>query len=238
MPISKDQIENLIASNGDVVGFGEKIGEIGLIYLDDITGEPEWVTVRTGLFGTAESFVPLRGARIAGNDIQVDYDKEIVKDAPRVDADGKLSPEEEQQLYAHYGLSSNQSAGYQTGEVDYDTGRTTVGHDTSGPTTDDAMTRSEERLNVGTRSQEAGRARLRKYVVTENVTQTIPVSREEVRLEHEVILREERPVVEKEAVPVERLRLDTETVTEQETVSEDVRKEQIEADIDDDRTVR
>jgi|SRR5215204_405754 len=75
MPISKDQIENLIASNGDVVGFGEKIGEIGLIYLDDITGEPEWVTVRTGLFGTAESFVPLRGARIAGNDIQVDYDK-------------------------------------------------------------------------------------------------------------------------------------------------------------------
>jgi uncharacterized protein (TIGR02271 family) len=97
-------------------------------------------------------------------------------------------------------------------------------------------------------------------VVTENVTQTIPVSREEVRLErepitdanvgaavsgpeiseeeHEVILREERPVVEKEAVPVERLRLDTETVTEQETVSEDVRKEQIEADIDDGRTVR
>ena len=260
MPISKDQIENLIASNGDVVGFGEKIGEIGLIYLDDITGEPEWVTVRTGLFGIAESFVPLRGARIAGNDIQVDYDKEIVKDAPRVDADGKLSPEEEQQLYAHYGLSSTQSAGYQTGEVDYDTGRTTVGHDTSGPTTDDAMTRSEERLNVGTRSQEAGRARLRKYVVTENVTQTIPVSREEVRLErepitdenlgaarsgpeiseeeHEVILHEERPVVEKEAVPVERLRLDTETVTEQETVSEDVRKEQIEADIEDDRTIR
>ena len=135
-----------------------------------------------------------------------------------------------------------------------------MGHDTSGPTTDDAMTRSEERLNVGTRSQEAGRARLRKYVVTENVTQTIPVSREEVRLErepitdenlgaarsgpeiseeeHEVILHEERPVVEKEAVPVERLRLDTETVTEQETVSEDVRKEQIEADIEDDRTIR
>ena len=261
MTFSKDQLDNLIASNGDVVGrFGEKIGDIGLIYLDDRTGEPEWVTVRTGLFGTSESFVPLSGARIAGNDIQVDYDKEIVKDAPRVDADGKLSPEEEQQLYAHYGLSSNQSAGYQTGDVDYDTGRTTVGHDTSGPTTDDAMTRSEERLNVGTRSQEAGRARLRKYVVTENVTQTIPVSREEVRLErepiteanvgaarsgpeisdeeHEVILHEERPVVEKEAVPVERLRLDTETVTEQETVSEDVRKEQIEADIEDDRTIR
>jgi len=261
MPFSKDQLDNLIISNGDVVGrFGEKIGDIGIVYLDDVTGEPEWVTVRTGLFGISESFVPLSGARIAGNDIQVDYDKEIVKDAPRVDAGGKLSVEEEQQLYAHYGLSDTQSAGYQNGEVDYDTGRTTVGSDTSGPTTDDAMTRSEERLNVGTRSQEAGRARLRKYVVTDNVTQTIPVSREEVRLErepitdenvsaarsgpeiseeeHEVILHEERPVVEKEAVPVERLRLDTETVTEEETVSEDVRKEQIEADIGDDRTTR
>jgi uncharacterized protein (TIGR02271 family) len=261
MPISQDQLGNLVASNGDVVGpSGEKIGGIGTIYLDDVTGEPEWVTVRTGLFGASESFVPLSGARIAGNDIYVGYEKETVKNAPRVEANGNLSPEEEQQLYLHYGLSGTQSTGYQAGEVESDTGGTTEGYDTSGPTTDDAMTRSEERLNVGTRSQEAGRARLRKYVVTENVTQTIPVSREEVRLErepitdanvgaavsgpeiseeeHEVILREERPVVEKEAVPVERLRLDTETVTEQETVSEDVRKEQIEADLDDDRTIR
>ena len=261
MPFSKDQLDNLIGSNGDVVGrSGEKIGDIGLIYLDITTSEPEWVTVRTGLFGTSESFVPLSGARIAGYDIQVDYDKDIVKDAPRVDVGKQLSFEEEQQLYAHYGLASTQSAGFQTGDVDYNPGGTTVGYDTSSPTTDDAMTRSEEQLNVGTRSQEAGRARLRKYVVTENVTQTIPVSREEVRLErepiteenlgaarsgpeiseeeHEVILHEERPVVEKEAVPVERLRLNTETVTEQETVSGDVRKEQIEADIDDDRTIR
>ena len=128
----------------------------------------------------------------------------------------------------------------------------TVGHDTSGPTTDDAMTRSEERLNVGTRSEEVGRARLRKYVVTENVTETVPVTREEVRLErepitdanvgnamdgpaiseeeHEVTLHAERAVVEKEAVPVERVRLDKETVTEQETVTEGLRKEEIEVD--------
>jgi uncharacterized protein (TIGR02271 family) len=132
-----------------------------------------------------------------------------------------------------------------------------VGHDTSGPTTDDAMTRSEEQLNVGTQTREAGRARLRKYVVTENVTQTVPVSREEVRVErepiteanrdqalsgpaisdeeHEVVLHEERPVVQKETVPVERVRLDTDTVTEEVTVSEEVRKEQIETDIDTDK---
>ena len=146
------------------------------------------------------------------------------------------------------------------GGADDDAGadrRATVGHDTSGPTTDDAMTRSEERVNVGTQTREAGRARLRKYVVTENVTQTVPVSREEVRLErepitdanygkatsgpaiseeeHEVVLHEERPVVEKEAVPVERVRLDTETVTDQVTVDEEVRKEQIETDVDGNR---
>jgi uncharacterized protein (TIGR02271 family) len=114
------------------------------------------------------------------------------------------------------------------------------------------MTRSEERLNVGTRQEEIGRARLRKYVVTENATETVPVSHEEVRVErepiteanagsamdgpaiseeeHEVTLRAERPVVEKEAVPVERVRLDTETVTGEAQVNEELRKEQIEVD--------
>jgi uncharacterized protein (TIGR02271 family) len=123
------------------------------------------------------------------------------------------------------------------------------GHDTSGPTTDEAMTRSEEQLRVGTQQVEAGRARLRKYVVTENVTQTVPVSHEEVRIErepiteanrpsatdgpaiseeeHEVVLHAEQPVVQKEAVPVERVRLGTETVREEQTVSDEVRKEQI-----------
>ena len=129
-----------------------------------------------------------------------------------------------------------------------------MGHDTSGPTTDNAMTRSEEQLHVGTETRESGRARLRKYVVTEQETVTVPVQREEVRIErepitdanrgealdgpaiseeeHEVVLHEERPVVEKEAVPVERVRLDTETVTEQQQVTEEVRKEQIDTDGD------
>jgi uncharacterized protein (TIGR02271 family) len=129
-----------------------------------------------------------------------------------------------------------------------------VGHDTSGPTTDNAMTRSEEQLHVGTETRESGRARLRKYVVTEQETVTVPVQREEVRVErepitdanrgaaldgpaiseeeHEVVLHEERPVVEKEAVPVERVRLGTETVTDQQQVTEEVRKEQIDTDGD------
>jgi len=187
-----------------------------------------------------------------------------VKGAPNVDDDGHLSPEEEQQLYAYYGRSDYDTADYATGAGDardndhdgvYDDveGRA-VGHDTSGPTTDYAMTVSEERLQVGTQRREAGRARLRKYVVTENVTQTVPVRREEVRLErepiteanrdaalsgpelseeeHEVVLHEERPVVQKETVPVERVRLDTETIVEQQTVGGEVRKERVEVEGD------
>jgi uncharacterized protein (TIGR02271 family) len=261
MRINRTQLGNLATAGGNVLSAqGEKIGRIGEVYVDDSTGEPNFVTVRTGLFGTAESFVPLQDATVAGSDIRVAYDKDEVKDAPRVDPDGHLTPAEEQRLYAHYGLSGRggpTSVG--TGESNTrDQG--TRGHDTSGPTTDDAMTRSEERLRVGTREEEAGRARLRKYVVTENVTETVPVRREEVRVqrepitdknvgaarsgpdiseeEHEVVLHEERPVVEKEAVPVERVRLGTDTVTEHETVSEQVRKEQIDTDLDHRRTER
>jgi uncharacterized protein (TIGR02271 family) len=252
---------------------GEKIGSASEIYLDDETGQPEWVTVRTGLFGTKESFVPIRNADLTDDGVRVPVSKTQVKDAPKIDTDGHLSPQEEQELYRHYGLGTGTDTGMTTGMADTGlangrtdaglaTGRTdtdvnthgTVGHDTSGPTTDNAMTRSEERLNVGTRSEEVGRARLRKYVVTENVTETVPVAREEVRVErepitdanvgnamdgpaiseeeHEVTLHAERPVAEKEAVPVERVRLDKDTVTEQATVTEGLRKEEIEVDGD------
>ena len=273
MSITAEQLRGLPDFDGNVVApDGSKIGGIGQVYLDDQTGDPSWVTAKTGFFGTGQSFVPLEGASLQGRNIQVAYDGDKVKGAPRVDDDGALSPQEEDELYSYYGVGSQSTVTGTTGRdvsdrdvTDRDTtdrdltattGRTEqVGHDTSGPTTDDAMTRSEERLQVGTQSREAGRARLRKYVVTENVTQTVPVSHEEVRIErepitdanvgdatsgpaiseeeHEVVLHEERPVVAKETVPVERVRLDKETVTEQETVSEDVRKEQIDTDVDD-----
>jgi uncharacterized protein (TIGR02271 family) len=263
---------------------GEKIGSASEVYLDDETGQPEWVTVRTGLFGTKESFVPIRDADLTDDGLRVHVSKDRVKDAPRIDAEGHLSPQEEQELYRYYGMGTGTDAGMRTTGMadtgmrdrDMTTGTTTtgtttgtestagmagrdttdapgtVGRDVSGPTTDDAMTRSEERLNVGTRDEEVGRARLRKYVVTENVTENVPVSREEVRVErepitdanvgdamsgpaiseeeHEVTLRAERPVVEKEAVPVERVRLDKDTVTDEEAVSADVRKEEIEVE--------
>ncbi|HEX8498611.1 MAG TPA: YsnF/AvaK domain-containing protein, partial [Actinomycetales bacterium] len=241
------------------------------VYLDDSTGQPSWVTVNTGLFGTSESFVPLEGASFSGSDLTVSYPKSQVKDAPKVAADGHLDVSEEEELYRYYGLGGGFdtdttvrdetiTTGTTTGTADVsdrDNVHGTVGHDTSGPTTDDAMTRSEEHLTAGTQRVTAGKARLRKYVTTEQQSVTVPVSREEVRLErepitdanmgnamdgpaiseeeHEVVLTEERPVVSKEAVPVERVRLDKETVTEQQTVSGEVRKEHI--DLDDDSRI-
>jgi uncharacterized protein (TIGR02271 family) len=191
-----------------------------------------------------------------GDSVQVPYDKQQVTDAPSPQADGSLSQDEEAELYRHYGMDYSESrsdSGLPAGTAD-DTQDDTVGRDVSGPTTDDAMTRSEEELQVGTETRERGRARLRKYVTTEQQTVTVPVQREEVRVErepitdanldaatsgpaiseeeHEVTLREEEVVVDKRAVPKERVRLDTETVTDQRQVSEEVRKEQIQVDDD------
>jgi uncharacterized protein (TIGR02271 family) len=236
---------------------GEKLGEIADIYLDQQTGEPEWVAIKTGLFGSKVSFAPLAEATHGGDGVQLPYSKDQVKGAPNAEADGQLSQDEEAALYAHYGLNYSEGpsdSGLPTGhEQDHPN---TVGRDTSGPTTDNAMTRSEEELTVGKTQREAGRARLRKYVVTENVETTVPVQREEVRVErepitdgniddaldgpaiseeeHEVTLHAEEPVVEKRVVPKERVRMDTETVTEERQVSEEVRKEQIEAEAEGD----
>ena len=234
---------------------GDKVGNIDAIYVDDQTGEPEWALVNTGFFGTRSTFVPIAQASASGDQVQVPYEKQLVKDAPNMDPDGHLSEQEEQELWRHYGLEYG--GGYQAADTYTDTDRDTVGRDVSGPTTDDAMTRSEEELRVGTQAREAGKARLRKYVVTEDQQVTVPVQREEVRVErepitdanlgdatrgpaiseeeHEVTLREEEVVVEKRAVPKERVRLDTETVTDERQVSEEVRKEQIEVEGDDRR---
>ncbi len=245
--IAQDQVQQIIGTTA-YDSNGEKIGKVGQIYFDDNSGEPEWATVNTGLFGTSESFVPIRDAEFSGDRLTVHHDKDRVKDAPHVGDDGHLSPEEERRLYDHYGVA------WDTGTQTSQTTTGTVGHDTSGPTTDQAMTRSEESLQVGTTSQEAGRARLRKYVETEQVTKTVPVSKERAVLEtepitdrnvgdategpaiseeeHEVVLHEEKPVVQKTAEPVERVKLGKETVTDEQTVSEDVQKERITTDGD------
>jgi uncharacterized protein (TIGR02271 family) len=131
---------------------------------------------------------------------------------------------------------------------------TTQGRDTSGPMTDDAMTRSEEEIDVEKRTQQAGKARLRKWIETEKVQMTVPVRRESARVvtepitdanrdaaysggdltteEHEITLTEEVVDVDKTVVPKERVRLETDVETSEVVVDEDVRKERIEMDAD------
>ena len=259
--MSTMQKEDLLQKRGDDLydTSGDKLGKIEEIYLDAETGAPEWALVNTGLFGTKSTFVPLRDATEDNGSLRVPYEKAQLKDAPTIDPDGELSQQQESELYRHYGLDYSESRSDSglpeggAGAGGTDAGGT-VGHDTSGPTTDDAMTRSEEEVNVGTTERESGRARLRKYVVEEEVTKTVPVRREEVRVErepvtegnadaaldgpaiseeeHEVVLHEEEPVVEKQAVPKERVRLDKDVEVDQRTVSEEVRREEV--DVDDD----
>ncbi|MFE1575059.1 DUF2382 domain-containing protein [Streptomyces fradiae] len=238
---------------------GEKIGTIGQVYVDDQLGTPEWITVKTGLFGTKETFVPLAGARRQEGQLHVPYTKDMVKDAPRCDTDEHLDASEEQRLYRHYRATPGGGARGRAGAAGAGGGAGMEGtrehraREHREPATamrgreDEGVTRSEEQIEIGMAEYESGRVRLRKYVVTEEVTTSVPVSHEEVRVvrepirpgeqetrieeaEQEVTLRAERPTVSKKNVPVERVRLETEKVTEQQDVTDQVRKERIEYD--------
>jgi len=231
---------------------GDKIGTVADIYFDDETGQPDWCTVKTGLFGMNVSFMPISGMTSDKNVLVSPWSKDQVKDAPNIDPDGHLTPDQERQLYEFYGVSY--------GDTTSDTDRGTVGRDTSGPETDTAMTRSEEELQVGTRQREAGSARLRKWVETDTEAVSVPVSHEEVRVEreaitdaniddaldgpeiseeeHEVTLMEDEVVSSTQTVPKQRVRLDKTTVTDTETVEGQVRKEHIEVEGDVDEATR
>ena len=282
MSITNITDPNAMAGAPVMGGDGEKLGKVDAIYFDNETDKPEWAAVKSGLFGSHVSLVPLSQATWNDGTLTVPFDKNALTTAPHHDPDESISPSDEDELYRHYGVSGGSgvsgrtdtitdtgAGNYGSADMDssFDDGQATVashgrtdrggetgivGHDTSGPTTDDAMTRSEEQLRVGTQTRETGRARLRKHVVTERQEATVAVSHDEVTLErepiteanrgdaydgpaiseeeHEVVLQAERPVVATEAVAVERIKLGKETVTGQETVSGEVRKEQVELD--------
>ena len=225
--MNPDGLQDLQVIDSD----GSKVGKVETIFLDVETSRPEWAAVKTGMFGSKTTLVPLVNASATGDELRVPYTKDAIKSAPHHDPDVELSNSDEAELFTHYGIAfSGETVTADTGRLSENSterGTQPVGHDTSGPNTDDAMTRSEERLHVGTRQVETGKARLRKYIVSQTVTQTVPVSHEEVVIErepitdanrdaamsggelteeeHEVTLHAERPVVTKETVPVERV---------------------------------
>jgi len=224
-------------------GQGNKIGSIGQVYLDDETGVPDWVTVNTGLFGTKESFAPLYGSSVTADGVVLPFGKDVVKGSPEIKDAAHLDADEQQALFAYYQQYLGAASGAQY-SADTATAKT-------GGNADGYLTRSEEQLNVGTQRVEAGRAKLRKFVVTEQQSVTVPVSHDEVQVVREplqpgdsldgatigedsieVTLMQDKVQVDKEIVGVEKVKLATTTVTEQQQVSDSVRKEQIEVDGD------
>jgi stress response protein YsnF len=254
---------------------GDKIGTVEHFFVDDRTGEPSWVAVTTGLFGTGHSIVPALDATWADGGLRLPVSGDAVKGAPHLTGD-HLTPDEEATLRRHYGIDGpggvaapgpgdgSPAPVEAAGDRTYDAAG---GHRSPGTGTDGAMTRSEERLRIGTERVATTRVRLIKYVVTEDVQITVPLRREEFRVEEvpldapdegpgesllpggeapppatgtgspgglpsEIILHAERPVVTVEVVPTERVRLRTELVEGQETVTGQVQREQIVVDQD------
>lgn len=288
---------------------GDKVGKVGQVYLDDATGQPNWVTVNTGLFGGSETFIPLDEATQDGDDLRVPYTKAFIKDAPNLDADSHVDESQEDELYRYYGLQGggDQVRDGRDGRVDgrdaaaagaAGTAAGAAGTANTGDRRDDlrdgdarhrdnaadgplagdrrdgdlrdgdarhrddvaaagtargddanSVVRHEEEVNVGTERVQTGRARLRKHIVHDTETVTVPVEREEVEIvrepiadgEHggrlsdedvEVTLSEERPVVEKDVVAKERVGLDKNVVRDQEQVQTDVAREEVDIERD------
>jgi uncharacterized protein (TIGR02271 family) len=205
---------------------GERIGSVEEVFYDDSTGRPEWIGIGTGFLRTKRVLVPLDGASMRDDGVYVPYDREFVKDAPDIDSD-EISGSTERELYSYYRLGGGRTA----------------------PTTaaDQAITRSEEELEVGKREVEGGSVRLRKWVETEPVSVDVTLHRETARVvrepinqtvdsaqigeaEVEVRLRAEVPMVRKETVAKERIGLEKNVEAETRTVTDEVRKERVEVD--------
>ena len=256
---------------------GDKLGSVKEVFVDDNTGQPTFVEVNHGLFGMSSSLVPLRGHKFDGKDLNLAFAKDRIKDAPNLDADQALTPDQQNEVLRHYGVDGLEDQtryeGVQGGRTEQDRGVHTengefvnrdrvagdrVDADRDGvaadrnrvAANDGEMIRSEEQLNVNKERVATGEARLRKYVVTDSETVEVPVTREEVRVERtpinadeaathnarigeeeaSVTLHEERVDVSKNTVPVEKVNLGKQQITETERHTEELRKERIDVD--------
>jgi uncharacterized protein (TIGR02271 family) len=232
---------------------GEKVGKVGDVYLDRLSHLPAWVVVHAGLLGTRKVFVPVTGATIDDEGVKLAFSGDQIAGAPRPDADGALTPREEQALFHHYGVDTDSHQS--TGGIPQPSPPEPVRRLASDDQLPAEMIRSEEELHVTTVWRPSEVLRLRKVVVTEEVTVTVSLRREEIRVEHvpvtagvsdaeladllteaaqvnvsELVLLEEQPVVEKRLVPYERVRFSKAVVTEERQVTDQVRKEQITTD--------
>jgi uncharacterized protein (TIGR02271 family) len=226
---------------------GDKIGQVEEIFVDEQTGQPEWLGLGTGFFGTKRVLVPVKGISQSDDGFRVPYAKNQIKETPDIDGD-EISQETEARLYSHYGLEYSESRS--------DTGLPEGGPSMEAPSGatvgEGEVVRSEEELAVGKRDVEAGRARVRKWVETEPTSVDVDLRRETARVTREPIdqpvsgaeigdeeidvpLRAEQAMVEKQAVAKERITVEKDVDTQRETVTDELRKERVDVEGDVDR---
>ncbi|MCS5479981.1 PRC and DUF2382 domain-containing protein [Corynebacterium sp. YIM 101645] len=180
---------------------GDKLGSVKQVYINDATGQPDFVEVGHGLFGMSSSLVPLRGHQLTGEELRLSFTKDRIQDAPGINDDAHLTDEDQSVIYRHYGLEGTDNVeNYDADLRDYDrdrlagreaagfAGGTDVTPDVTTDRRDDvdadsSLTLSEERVNVDKERVQTGAVRLRKYVVHDTETVEVPVEREEVRIE-------------------------------------------------------
>ena len=197
---------------------GDKVGDVKDVYVNDTTGQPDFVSVNHGMFGGGDSIVPLRGHTLRDGELHLAFPKERIEDAPDLDENGHLTTEDQEAFYRHYGLTETQDvttyetgagygapaagaaagagAGYAAGEY-ADRDRAEFADRDRAEFADRTnengeIIRSEEQLNVSTDRVESGQVHLRKYVVNETETVEVPVEREEVRVVREPITEADR----------------------------------------------
>jgi Domain of unknown function (DUF2382)/PRC-barrel domain len=172
---------------------GDRLGSVTGAYLDNVTGRPSWITVdRGGLFRTTRSFVPIEGAEIVDDGVRVAVDGDAVKRAPHIEGDRVLSPTQEQELRAHYGLAQPGSSEPERVTTEPDPHDDVSPRDVppsgspTGTTPEQGgMTRSEERARIGTTTVPASRAVLRRTRVVEDRTFSVPLGRDQVQVAYE-----------------------------------------------------
>lgn len=229
---------------------GQKIGEIQRVFYDRETNEPSWITVRAGRFGGRETVVPLAGSRISpSGGLALAVRKDVVTDAPAIDVGSELSVDDVAALNRYYERSMSMPPTEDMPRIERDIAQRGEQQPEMGERARPVeMTAYEEQIRVGSEAVESGKVRLRKVVVTEPVETTVPLRHEEVRVERlpvdarptpdhqfaeeasEITLHEERPRISKETVAVETVRLSPETRTDQQRVSDHVRRERIEVE--------
>jgi uncharacterized protein (TIGR02271 family) len=182
---------------------GQKVGTIDDVYVDQETGKPEWVLVKTGLFGMRTTFVPISVLNPEGDTLRAPYSKDQITGAPNVGDEDRPSPEEEARLFQHYGIPYSEG-GTVTARTETEgaPGAGTAGTGYAAATSEsgasgtrgerfaeasEAVERHEEELRIGKVRRPSELVRLRKRVETEPISTGVDLEREEVRVVREPV---------------------------------------------------